>query len=121
MQENIVLVCVSDQVDGEKLIKEGWRIAEKENFKIKVLNIQNNNQSKNLKGTSLEYLFNICKFLKIDMQVYWGNNFSDILINYIQRNKINQLVLGKITKSEQTNLISEVQEAFPDILVFIIE
>ena len=121
MQENIILVCVTNQVDGEKLIKEGCRIAEKENFQLKVLNIQNNNQSKNLKGTSSEYLFNICKFLNIEMQVYWGNNFSDILINYIQRNKINKLVLGRSSKSEQNNFVQEVQKAFPNIPVFIVE
>lgn len=120
MQENIILVCITDQVDGEKLIKEGRRIAEKENFKVKVLNIQNNSQSKNLKGTSLEHLFNICEFFNIDMQVYWGNNFIDILIDYIERNKVDQLVLGRILKSEQDNFISKVQEAFPNIPLFIV-
>lgn len=121
MQENIVLVCITDQVDGEKLIKEGYRMIKNDKFKLKVLNIQNSKQSKNIKGTSLEYLFSICKFLDVDMQVYWGNNFSDIAINYINRNKVTQLILGRISKPEQDDFISKVQEAFPNISVFIIE
>ncbi|MBV7274407.1 hypothetical protein [Clostridium thailandense] len=121
MKENIILVCITDMVDGEKLIKEGRRMADKGKLKLKILNIQNSKQSKNIKDTKLEYLFGVCKFLDVDMQVYWGNNFSDIVINYISRNKINQLLLGKIPKSEQDNFLSKVKKTFPSIQVFITE
>lgn len=121
MQENIILVCITDQVDGEKLIKEGYCMADKRKLKLKILNIQNSKQSKNIKDTRLEYLFGVCKFLNVDMQVYWGNNFSDIVINYINRNKIKQLVLGRIPKSEHNNFILKMQETFPSIQVFIKE
>lgn len=121
LQENIILVCITDMVDGEKLIKEGHRMADKWKLKLKILNIQNSKQSKNIKDTKLEYLFSICKFLDVDMQVYWGNNFSDIVISYISRNKINQLLLGKNSKSEQDNFLSKMQQTFPNIQVSIIE
>ncbi len=121
LKENIILVCITDMVDGEKLIKEGRRMADKGKLKLKILNIQNSKQSKNIKDTKLEYLFGVCKFLDVDMQVYWGNNFSDIVINYISRNKINQLLLGKIPKSEQDNFLSKVKKTFPSIQVFITE
>lgn len=121
LQENIILVCITDMVDGEKLIKEGRCMADKGKLKLKILNIQNSKQSKNIKDTRLEYLFGVCKFLDVDMQVYWGNNFSDIVINYINRNKINQLLLGKIPKSEQDNFLSKVKQTFPSIQVFITE
>lgn len=121
LQESIILVCITDQVDGEKLIKKGNCMADKGKLKLKILNIQNSKQSKNIKDTRLEYLFGVCKFLDVDMQVYWGNDFSDIVINYINRNKIKQLVIGRIPKLEQDNFVSKMQETFPSIQVFITE
>lgn len=120
MQGNILLVCIIDQLDNERIIKEGYRLAEKEKLKLKVLNIQKGVQNKNIKEINLENLFALCRFLQVDMQVYWGDDFGEIAINFISRNKPNVLLINESPELTQSNFISSLHEAFPDMLITIV-
>ena len=119
MKDNILLVCVIDQNDGERIIKEGYRLAAKEKLKLKVLNIQKEEVSRNIKGTGLEDLFAKCSFLKIDMQVYWGKDSSEVAINFIRRNRPDALLLSKCSCSDKEEFISNLHRTFPDIPITI--
>jgi K+-sensing histidine kinase KdpD len=120
-QEKSVLVCVTDQKSCERLIKAGYLLSKTLNLKLKVLSVQPSNQVKNLQETPLEYLFSVCKSLDAEMQVYWGDNVNNVAVDYIRRNRVEQLIFGVPEKMVQGNFVYDVHQAFPNIPISVVD
>ncbi|MBB6218286.1 K+-sensing histidine kinase KdpD [Anaerosolibacter carboniphilus] len=120
-QEKIILVCVTDQKSCERLITAGYLLSKALDLRLKVLSVQPSNQAKNLRETPLEYLFNVCKSLDAEMQVYWGDNGSNVAVDYIRRNKVAHLVFGVPEKMVEGNFVHDVHQAFSDIPISIVD
>jgi K+-sensing histidine kinase KdpD len=114
-QEKIVLVMVKNLKSSEKLIKEGYRLSSAQSSNIKVLCILNSNDSKIIEGTALKQLFATCKSLNLDMHVYWGESDINVALNYLKRNRVDQLILEEPEKMEKGGFAYEIHNAFPDI------
>ncbi|MFT9496581.1 hypothetical protein [Anaerosolibacter sp.] len=120
-KDKSVLVCVTNQKRCERLIKAGYLLAKALDSKLKVLSVQSSSQAKNLQDTPLEYLFNVCKSLGAEMQVYWGENVNAVAMNYIRSNRVEQLVFGVPSKMNQGNFVYDVHQSFPNIPISIVD
>jgi K+-sensing histidine kinase KdpD len=120
-QGKIALVIVKNQKSSEKIIKEGYKVSSAQSSNLKVLCILNSNDSKIIEGTALKQLFRTCKSFNVDMQVYWGENDINVALNYLKRNKVEQLILAKPEKMGKGSDVYEISNAFPDIPITIVD
>ena len=120
LQGKVVLVFVTNQRSCEKLIREGYKFASAQNHKLRVLSILGGMDSKNIEDTALKQLSSICKALNADMQVYWGEIVINVALDYLKRNEIEHLIVGKPEKMEKGNFVYELHHAFPDMPLMIV-
>lgn len=120
-QEKIVLVCVTTQKSCERLIKAGYLLSKTLDLKLKILSVKPSKQVKNLQDPLLEYLFSVCNSLDAEMQVYWGDHVNNVAVDYIRRNRVEQLIFGIPEKMVQGNFVYDVHQAFPNIPISIVD
>ncbi len=69
----------------------------------------------------MEYLFSVCKSLQAEMMVYFGGSTSQVAVDYIRRNKVEQLVMGEPESMEPGSFVYEVHKVFPGIPISIVD
>lgn len=111
MEDNNVMVCVTQQKTCERLIKVGLELGN-DNSKLYVvhvapkgLNILGNSEE----GEALDYLFEISKDVGADMTVIRSSQVSKSIIEFCKRNDVNTIVFGESRENiTGNNIIADV-------------
>ena len=113
-----VLVCVTDQHAGERLIQGGANIAAQKGCSLLVLSIQESSFHYASKSDALEHLFQVSTEYNADMSVFYGSDPILVANNYISRRQVEHIVTGM--PSDGGHFIINIQQSFPDIPLSII-
>lgn len=121
-----VLICISPTRSSLRLIRRGWRIAQKMQGEVKAVYVE----EQKLPDTSKKILeddFKLCERLGIPTVTLTGEP-SEAIIKYVQDNNVTQIILGhsertKIQEFLKGSLMLELAKALKtvDILVVAIE
>ena len=121
-----VLICISPTKSSLRLIRRGWRIAQKMQGEVKAVYVE----EPKLADSSRKYLeddFKLCERLGIPTVTLQGEP-SEAIIDYVQENNVTQIILGhsertKIQEFLKGSLMLELAKQLKtvDILVVAIE
>jgi K+-sensing histidine kinase KdpD len=117
----MVLVCVTDQDAGDRLIFAGRKLATIEHLELKVINVRPQHPGDWLAGDTIEYLFSISKQLDAEMIVLFHDYAPEAVANYIRHNDTQYVIVGLPPDPEQSVFISEIEDNFPEIPVISID
>lgn len=93
-----VMICVSPTRSSLKLIRRGWRIAQKMHGEVKAVYVE----EKNLPETSKRILaddFKLCERLGINTETLQGE-IADSIIKYAQENNVTQIIIGHTERTK---------------------
>lgn len=113
-----VLVCVTDQHAGDRLITVGASLAEKNNYSLLVLSVQENDFHYASKSEALEHLFQVSNQHNADMSVFYGSDPIRVSNDFISRRNIQHIVTGM--PSDGGHFIINIQQTFYEIPLTIV-
>jgi K+-sensing histidine kinase KdpD len=96
--ENTTLVCVKSSFEYGQLIREGRKIADLTNTKLYVVNVQKTCEWGKKFCEELEFLLRLSKNLSGEMLVFFSDDPTAIINDYIERNNVKHIVLGNSSK-----------------------
>jgi two-component system sensor histidine kinase KdpD len=93
-----VLICISPTKSSLRLIRRGWRLAQKMQGEVKAVYVE---ESKHSEPTQiLKDDFTLCERLGIPTETLHGEA-SEAILKYVQENNVTQIILGH---SERTKI-----------------
>lgn len=95
VKQDATMVCVTAQLDCERLIKVGREIADQYHTKLYVVNVQEKGAWGNKFCKEIEHLFEVSKSLNGEMLIYFSNHPIETLKNCIERNQVKHVILGQ--------------------------
>lgn len=111
MQNENVMVCVTQQITCERLIHYGRLFRDKINGQLHVIHVTGEDQNflGNVKeNEALEYLFNISNKSGADLTVLRSKNIENTIIKFVIENNITHIVLGE--NKEAGGVLTSLQE-----------
>ncbi len=115
----IVLVCVTDQIKCDRLIRSGRLIADSFSLDLKVINVETNFYSDNA-GLGIEHLYQVSSQYDAEMTVYYHDEALEPVTNYISTNDISHIVTGVPSSIDGSPFIEGLLAAFPRIPLTIV-
>ena len=114
----IVLVCVTDQIKCDRLIRSGRLMADCFLLDLKVINVETN--AGDHAGLGIEHLYKISSQYDAEMTVYYHHDPLESVKNYIRRSNIAHIVTGVPFSPECSPFIDGLLNAFPKIPLTIV-
>lgn len=109
-----IMVCVTQQISCEKLIKKGSELAKDESDEIFVIHVIKDGWryfSEMEESDALEYLYTVSKEVDAELIVYKSDNIEKTLSDKAKENKIDTIVLGKsLEEKKQQNMIKRLKK-----------
>ena len=115
----IVLVCVTDQIKCDRLIRSGRLIADSFLLDLKVINVDTSAGGKSA-GLGIEHLYRISSQYGAEMTVYYHHDSLESVRNYIKLNDIAHIVTGVPSSLDGSPFIEGLIAAFPKIPLTIV-
>ncbi len=119
MKKTFVLVCVTQQKTCERLILNGYRLAEAKKGKLHVIHVVNEKE-KFLEsaddGEALEYLFGVSKKVGADLTVLRSKDILNTMTSFAEDNNITHIIMGTPPNNENVenpNIGLKLQDALP--------
>ncbi len=116
----IVLVCVTDQIKCDRLIRSGRLIADSFSLDLKVINIETNALFGDNAGLGIEHLYQASTQYGAEMTVYYHHDALESARNYIKFNDIAHIVTGAPSSLDGSPFIEGLLSAFPKIPLTIV-
>ncbi len=108
----IVLVCVTDQIKCDRLIRSGRQMADCFSLDLKVINIETD-ADRDRAGRGIEHLFKVSSQYDAEMTVYYHHDPLESVKSYIQRNNVAHIVTGVPFTSDDSPFIDGLLSAYP--------
>ena len=109
-----IMVCVTQQMSCENLIKKGSELAKDESDEIFVIHVIKDGWryfSEMEESDALEYLYTVSKEVDAELIVYKSDNIEKTLSDKAKENKIDTIVLGKsLEEKKQQNMIKRLKK-----------
>lgn len=121
MNNNKIMVCVTQQKTCERLILSGHRLAEATNGKLYVIHVVNEKDKfldNEDDGEALEYLFGVSKKVGADLTVLRSKDITKAMIGFAKENQITHIVMGTPPSTGNINtpdLGLKLQNALPEV------
>ncbi len=109
----IVLVCVTDQIKCDRLIRSGRLMADCFSLDLKVINIETNASFGGHAGLGIEHLYKVSSLYNAEMTVYYHQEALESAKNYIRSNNVAHIVTGVPFSPEGSPFIDGLLDAFP--------
>ncbi|KAB3531632.1 universal stress protein UspA [Alkaliphilus pronyensis] len=103
-----VMVCVTQQVTCERLIKIGADYRGKDLGNLYVVHVAPegvNFLGNSKEGEALDYLFEISKEVDADMTVLRSSNVVKSIVDFCQKNNIGRIILGESLETSSENSV----------------
>jgi K+-sensing histidine kinase KdpD len=101
VQNQNIMVCVTQQVTCERLIHYGKLFRDKINGELHIIHVAGEMDSflgNKKENEALEYLFDISNKAGADLTVLRSDNIEKTIIEFVNNNKISYIVLGENNK-----------------------
>ncbi|SDN11327.1 hypothetical protein [Acetanaerobacterium elongatum] len=85
------IVCVTDQINCERIIKRGREIADKTKTNLYVINVDNGSKRD---IAAIEHLFHVSKEYNAVMNIFYNNQVLDTLVNCVHEYHAVNIVSG---------------------------
>ncbi|MEG0157406.1 MAG: universal stress protein UspA [Anaerovoracaceae bacterium] len=105
-----VMVCVTQQKTCDRLIKYGKEILEKEEGELFIIHIAHYEfkfLGQSEEGDALEYLYQKALEYGANLTVVRSNNVLATLVDLVEKNSIDQVILGESREIKTTNNMVE--------------
>ncbi len=115
----IVLVCVTDQIKCDRLIRSGRLIADSFSLDLKVINVETSAGIENA-GLGIEHLYKVSSQYGAEMTVYYHSEALESVQSYIRGNNVAHIVTGVPSSLDGSPFIEGLIAAFPKIPLTIV-
>jgi K+-sensing histidine kinase KdpD len=123
MKDTRVMVCVTKQRNCERLIHMGRMLAQREQHKLSVVNVElpgANFLGSADEGEALEYLFQVSSAYQADMTVLKDDDVVETLIRYAKENGVCKIVIGRALAPEsEHSIVSRLKKELRDVEVYV--
>ncbi len=109
------IVCVTDQVNCERIIRRGREIADKTGTNLYVINVDNGN-ARDL--DAIEHLFRVSKENGAVMNIFYNNKVLDTIMNCIREFSAVNVISG--IPQTVDSILNQLWEALPLIDYYMI-
>lgn len=123
-EPSLVLVCVTDQKQCERLIHAGVLVARRESLAPHVFSVQPKAQAGRNCGIALEYLFRIAKDSGADMTVYYSDDPMEVTSSFLGRKPVRHIVTGLPStggRRQDSGFVRELRKRFPGIPISMVD
>lgn len=110
-----VLVCVTDQLSCERLIRAGKKIADEINAPLQVLSVQPANQTARLMGEALDYLFEVSGQNGAEMTIYYHDDSILMVAGHILKYNVRHVVTGLPGEVQSVGFVEAVHSLCPNV------
>lgn len=113
-----IAVCVTGQSTCEKLIHEGATFVKSDSDVLSVLHVAKKGAhllGDQSEADALEYLFKISHQYGANMMMLRADNIADAIINFVEKNDVDLLLLGRAGKPHEWDLSSELKLRLPNL------
>ena len=111
------LVCVTDQLQCDRIIRAGKTVAELTDTDLVIINVCTPLRENN--PEAMEYLFRVSAEYGGEMTVLYSENFSKAIVNYIKENRVRCVLTG--VPQENDRFITRMWKTFTHIRFFMVE
>ncbi|MCF6460621.1 universal stress protein [Clostridium sp. Cult3] len=121
MNKTNIMVCVTQQKTCERLILNGYKLAEATKGKLYVIHVVNEKEKflDNVDdGEALEYLFGVSKKVGADLTVLRSKDITKAMIDFAKDNQITHIVMGtppNVGNAKSPDLGLKLQNALPNV------
>jgi K+-sensing histidine kinase KdpD len=121
MNKTNIMVCVTQQKTCERLILNGYKLAEATEGKLYVIHVVNEKEKflDNVDdGEALEYLFGVSKKAGADLTVLRSKDITKAMIDFARDNQITHIVMGtppNVGSIKGPDLGLKLQNALPNV------
>ncbi len=116
----IVLVCVTDQIKCDRLIRSGRLIADSFLLDLKVINVETSASYGDNAGLGIEHLYKTSSQYGAEMTVYYDSDALESVQSYIRGNNVEHIVTGVPTSLDGSPFIEGLIAAFPKVPLTIV-
>lgn len=116
MTKDIVVVCVTDQLQCDRLIRKGREVANRHHCRLEVISVQPKDRSAARNAQILEYLFNCARQVDAEMRVYYADDPVHEVAGWIRRHPVLMTLVGKPGK-ESNGFVRRLMEELPEHMV----
>lgn len=121
MVKTKVMVCVTQQKTCERLILNGYNLAETQDGKLYIVHVVYEKEkflNSNNDGEALEYLFDVSKKAGADLTVLRSKDIIKAMIDFAKENDITHIVLGIAPSNKNKQGMSlgfQLKNALPNV------
>lgn len=112
------VVCVTDQLNCERIIKSSNLLSNLSNTTLDVISIVNPSQEQ-FNPSAIEYLFEVSKKNNATMSVLYSDDFKKAMYHFIKDNKPVNVVTGM--PSDKNSVLYKLWQKFSSIHFFIVD
>lgn len=120
-KKNSVLVFVTDQIQCERLIKAGKTLMSSGGGEVNVVSIRSKSVSKNLEGTALQHLFDVCSSVGASMTILYDDKPAKAAVKFIKKVKPAHIITGIPDSASPGNFAYEIRKAFPSLAMSVVD
>ena len=117
MRHAKTVVCVTDQLRCDRIIRSGRVVANMTDTKLAVINVSTP-QRKN-DPAAMEYLFRVSSEYEGEMAVLYSSDVAKAIIRHIKENRIAYVLTG--VPQENDSIITKIWKRFTHITFFMVE
>lgn len=118
--KSCVLVCVTPQLECERLIQSGAQIAKELNLGLEVLSVFHEKEGFKPNSQALEHLYECAKLENAHMSVYFNDNPAILSAVYAKKYGAKTIVAG-FPKERSTHFIASIHTLVPDIPISMVD
>lgn len=117
----MILVCVTEQESSRRLIRAGYRLAERTDMPLKVICVRPRHMEKWLASEEVEFLFSEAKQLGAEMIIKFAASAADAVAGYIQEQSVQAVIVGTSPMGEHSPFITGIKDQCPETPVIIVD
>ena len=114
---SLTVVCVTDQMRCDRIIKAGKLLCELTGSELSVINVSRTGQMQD--PESIEYLYKVSSQNGAVMTVIYADDVAKAIIKYIKENKVSYVLTG--IPGDDDSVINRIWSRFTHIAFFMVE
>ena len=116
-EKSLTLVCVTDQMRCDRIIKAGKLLCDLTGTTLAVVNVARPGVEQD--PQSIEYLFHVSSQNGAQMAVLYEEDVAKALIRYIKSHKVSYMLTG--IPGERDSIIHKIWSRFTHVTIFVVE
>lgn len=112
-----VIVCVTAQLECQRLIEIGKQLAEKSQTQIQVLSVQPVNQDAQQRARNLGSLYEIAKRAGAEIAIYYNDSPALVAAAHVKRCQAKEMITGFPEQGTTNHFVDVFHMLVPDVRI----